>query len=79
LAPGHRAGKGLAIYYGGPVVMEDDPEVLFYDRATFKSLLLDVLVKYSRTADLTPAPDEIARCLIDGRMMALKDGEIVTV
>ena len=74
-----QAGKGLAIYYGGPVVMEDDPEALFRDRGTFKSLLHDVLVRYSRTDDLTPAPDEIARTRIDGRMFALKDGEIVAV
>ena len=71
-----RVGQGLAIYYGGPVVMEDDPEALFYDRGTFKSLLHDVLVKYSRTTDLTPAPDEIARTVLSDGMYALKDGEI---
>jgi hypothetical protein len=71
------AGEGLAIFYGGPLVMEDDPEAIFYDRGTFKSLLHDVLVKFSKTIDLTPAGDEIARAQIGGEMYALKDGEIV--
>jgi hypothetical protein len=67
------------VYYGGPVVMEDDPEALFYDRGTFKGLLHDVLVKHSHTADLTPAAGEIARAQIDGTLYALKDGEIAAV
>ena len=56
--------------------MEEDPEAIFYDRGTLKSLLHDVLVKYSQTVDLTPAPDEVARTQIDGALYALKDGEI---
>jgi hypothetical protein len=74
-----RAGDGLAVYYGGPVVMEDDPEALFYDRGTFKGLLRDVLVKHSHTADLTPAAGEIARAIIGGTLYALKDGEIAVM
>ena len=71
-----RTGEGLAIFYGGPIVMEEDPEAIFYDHGTLKSLLHDVLVKYSQTVDLTPAPDEVARTQIDGAFYALKDGEI---
>jgi hypothetical protein len=72
-----KVGDGLAIYYGGPLVMEEDPEAVFYDRGTLKALLHDVLVKYSRTTDLTPAADEVARTQIDNAFYALKDGEIV--
>ncbi|HEY3341021.1 MAG TPA: hypothetical protein VGK81_03345, partial [Anaerolineae bacterium] len=66
----------LAIYYGGPLVMEEDPEAIFYDRGTLKALLHDVMVKYSRTVDLTPAAGEVARTQIDGALYALKEGEI---
>jgi len=74
-----KTGEGLAIFYGGPLVMEDDLEAIHYDRGTFKGLLHDVLVKYSKTIDLTPAGDEVVRTQLDGRMYALKDGEILTV
>lgn len=72
-----KAGQGQAIYYSGPVVMEDDPEAVFFDRGTFKSLLRDVLTAYAHTVDLTPGPGEIARAQIGEEMYALKDGEIV--
>ena len=60
----------------GRLSWREDPEAIFYDHGTLKSLLHDVLVKYSQTVDLTPAPDEVARTQIDGALYALKDGEI---
>jgi hypothetical protein len=74
-----RAGEGLAIFYSGPVAMEEDAEAIFYDRGTFKGLLQDVLAHYSGTLDLTPQAGEIARAEIGGRIYALKEGEIVEV
>jgi hypothetical protein len=74
-----KIGKGQAIFYSGPVAMEDDPDAVFFDPGTFKSLLHDVLVAYSHTPDLTPAADEIARARIDGELYSLKDGEIEKV
>jgi len=74
-----KAGQGQAIFYSGPVTMEDDPEAVFFDRGTFRSLLQDVLAAYARTADLTPAPGEIARARFGRVMYALKEGEIVEV
>jgi hypothetical protein len=74
-----KVGDGMGIFYAGPVMMEDDPEAIFYDRGTFKSLLHDVLVKYSKTIDLTPAPGETARTQLDGQMYALADGDIIKV
>lgn len=72
-----KVGAGQAIFYSGPVVMDDDPEAVFFDPGTFKSLLRDILAAYAHTVDLTPGPDEIARARIGGQMYALKDGEIV--
>jgi hypothetical protein len=74
-----KVGKGQAIFYSGPVVMEDDPEAVFLDRGTFKGLLQDVLAAYSHTIDLTPAPGEIARAQLDDGMYALREGEIVKI
>jgi hypothetical protein len=74
-----KIGKGQAIFYSGPVVMEDDPEAVFIDRETFKGLLRDVLAAYSHTIDLTPGPGEIARAQIGDEMYALKEGEIVKI
>jgi hypothetical protein len=71
------AGKGMAIFYSGLMVFEEDPEAIFIDKGTFKALLQDTLRLYSHTADLTPAADEIARTQLDGVTYALKDGEIV--
>ncbi|HZK71070.1 MAG TPA: beta-galactosidase, partial [Clostridia bacterium] len=72
-----KSGKGLAIYYCGPVSFEDDSEALFYDPGVFKALLHDILVNFSETKDLGPLNDEIARAEIDGSIYALKEGEIV--
>jgi hypothetical protein len=72
-------GKGKAIFYCGPVVMEDDPEAVFVDRGTFKSLLRDVLAAYSHTIDLTPGLGEIARAQIGDEIYALKEGDIVKI
>lgn len=74
-----KLGQGQAIFYSGPVAMEDDPEAVFFDRGTFRSLLQDVLAAYARTDDLTPGEGEIARARIGGEMYALKEGEIVKV
>ncbi len=74
-----KEGKGTAIFYGGPVSFEDDPEALFKDPGIFRALLNDVLKHYSKTVDLTPAEDEVARAEIDGAIYALKDGEIIKV
>jgi hypothetical protein len=71
------SGQGQAIFYSGPVAFEDDPEAVFFDPGTFKSLLQDALVHYSHTVDLTPGPGEIARTQVDGVIYALKEGEIV--
>jgi hypothetical protein len=71
-----RAGLGIAIFYSGPVAFVDDPEAVFFDRGTFKALLQDILAHYAQTADLTPGPGEIARTQLDGKIYALKDGEI---
>ena len=59
-----KSGKGLAIYYCGPVSFEDDSEALFYDPGVFKALLHDILVNFSETKDLAPLNDEIARAEI---------------
>ena len=72
-----KIGEGQAIFYCGPVVMEDDPEAVFFDPGTFKGLLHDVLAAYSHTVDLTPGPGEIARAQIGGEIYALKEAEIV--
>lgn len=72
-----RAGKGMAIYYEGPMNFHPDPEALFVDPGVYKALLVDVLRHYAHTADLTPEEDEIARAEIDGRIVALKKAEIV--
>jgi hypothetical protein len=74
-----KIGEGQAIFYCGPIVMEDDPEAVFVDRGTYKALLHDVLATYSHTINLTPDPGEIARAQIDGEMYALKEGEIVKI
>ena len=70
-------GKGQAIFYSGAVAFEDDPEAVFFDPGTFRSLLQDALVQYSQTVDLTPQPSEIARAQMDGVIYTLKEGAIV--
>ena len=72
-----RAGKGMAIYYDGPMVFEQDPEALFPDPGVYKALLTDVLRRYAGTTDLEPHTGEIARAEIGSEVYALRDGEIV--
>ncbi len=58
------SGTGKGIFYSGPVVMEPDPEAIFYDPGTFKALLSDVLKKFSRSEWLEPQEGEIARARV---------------
>ncbi|MGC8622155.1 MAG: beta-galactosidase [Caldisphaera sp.] len=74
-----RTGKGVAIFYCGPVNFEDDPEALFHDPGVFKALLLDVIKNNANTLDLTPEKDEIARAEIDGSVYALDDNKIIKI
>ena len=45
----------------------------------YKALLQDVLANFSKSTDLTPGSDEIARAQIDGALYALKPGKIVKI
>jgi hypothetical protein len=65
------AGTGKGIFYSGPVVMEPDPEAIFYDPGTLKALLSDVLKKYSQSEWLEPQEGENARARIAGKVMVL--------
>jgi hypothetical protein len=70
------AGKGTAIFYGGSMAFEPDPEAIFPDPGVYKALLTDVLQQYAQTTDLTPSGDEIALAEIDNQIYALTMGRI---
>jgi hypothetical protein len=71
-----QAGEGRTVFYCGPATMQDDPEAIFPDPGAFQRLLEDMLVQSGGVELLTPAPGEIARARIGGKMHSLLDGEI---
>lgn len=75
----HRFGAGLGIFYCGRIEFKEDPEAIWQDQGMYKALLRDVLANFSKSTDLTPCGDEIARAQMGGALYALKPGKIVKI
>ncbi len=75
----HPSGAGLGIFYCGRIEFKEDSEAIWQDQGMYKALLQDVLANFSKSTDLTPGSDEIARAQIDGALYALKPGKIVKI
>ncbi len=66
-----RCGSGTGIFYSGPIVMEPDPEAIFYDPGTFKALLKDAIQRFSQAELLEPGEGETARARIGEKLVVL--------
>jgi hypothetical protein len=72
----HPYGKGRAIYYGGPLDLDADPDQIFGVTHAYEHLLVDVCHSFSGIEPLGTQDGEIARARFEGGMLILKNDEI---
>jgi hypothetical protein len=72
----HPYGRGRAIYYGGPLDLDPDPDQIFGVSHAYEHILLDVCQAFSGVEPLGAQDGEIARARFEDGILVLKEDRI---
>lgn len=75
----HAYEKGRAIFYGGPLDFDADPDQIFGVSRAYEHLLMDACHAFSGIDPLDTQPGEIARARYEGGLLVLKEDDIEVI